>query len=257
MYDIDIKNSIAELKEKFNKIKSDGYVKGVMQNNKGNAGLTFERLIGKFNDNFQVADYNGVEIKVKNNFSFKNKYKYISLFSLVPSNCFGFELKRIRESYGMPDKDFPSVKVLMKSFYTNMKVKAESGYSFKINVRYSEKRIYLYVYNKHNILVDKSVYWDFIDINDTLNRKLKYLSFVKYNSKLINGEKYFHYNEIKFYKFKGIDKFFEELENGNIRIYFCLGVYKSGFKKGLEHDHGVTFGIKESDLCKLYEEVLE
>ena len=47
------------------------------------------------------------------------------------------------------------------------------------------------------------------------------------------------------------------MENGDIRIYFCLGVYKSGFKKGLEHDHGVTFGIKESDLCKLYEEVLE
>ena len=74
-------------------------------------------------------------------------------------------------------------------------------------------------------------------------------------SKLINGKKHFHYNEIKFYKLKGIDKFFEALENGDIRIYFCLGVYKSGFKKGLEHDHGVTFGIKESDLCKLYEEV--
>lgn len=257
MDNFNIKDSIEELQNKFNEIKKMGYVKGISQNNKGNAGLTFEKLIGKYNDNFQTADYKGIEIKVKNNFSFKNKYKYISLFSLVPSNCFGFELKRIRDSYGTPDKDFPDVKILMKSFYTNMKVKVESGYSFKINVRYSEKRIYLYVYNKHNILVDKSVFWDFIDINDTLNRKLSYLSFVKYNSKLIKGEKHFHYNEIKFYKLKGIDKFFEALENGNIRIYFCLGVYKSGFKKGLEHDHGVTFGIKESDLCKLYEEVLE
>ena len=101
MDNFNIKDSIEELQNKFNEIKKMGYVKGISQNNKGNAGLTFEKLIGKYNYNFETADYKGIEIKVK------NKYKYISLFSLVPSNCFGFELKRIRDSYGTPDKDFP------------------------------------------------------------------------------------------------------------------------------------------------------
>lgn len=112
MDNFNIKDSIEELQNKFNEIKEMGYVKGISQNNKGNAGLTFEKLIGKYNDNFQIADYKGIEIKVKNNFNFKNKYKYISLFSLVPSNCFGFELKRIRDSYGTPDKDFQMLKYL-------------------------------------------------------------------------------------------------------------------------------------------------
>ena len=74
MDNFNIKDSIEELQNKFNEIKKMGYVKGISQNNKGNAGLTFEKLIGKYNDNFQIADYKGIEIKVKNNFSFK---KYI------------------------------------------------------------------------------------------------------------------------------------------------------------------------------------
>ena len=38
------------------------------------------------------------EIKVKNNFL--SDYRYLTLFSLVPSNCFGLELKRLRREYG-------------------------------------------------------------------------------------------------------------------------------------------------------------
>ena len=74
MDNFNIKDSIEELQNKFNEIKKMGYVKGISQNNKGNAGLTFEKLIGKYNDNFQTADYKGIEIKVKNNFNFKNIY---------------------------------------------------------------------------------------------------------------------------------------------------------------------------------------
>ena len=66
MYDIDINESFNDLKKKFDKIKKMGYIKGKNQRNKGNSGLTFENLIGKENDEFQIADYNGIEIKVKN-----------------------------------------------------------------------------------------------------------------------------------------------------------------------------------------------
>ena len=51
MDNFNIKDSIEELQNKFNEIKKMGYVKGISQNNKGNAGLTFEKLIGKYNDN--------------------------------------------------------------------------------------------------------------------------------------------------------------------------------------------------------------
>ena len=72
MNDININESIMNLKEKFEEIKKQGYIKGQVNKSKGNSGLTFERLIGKENDEFQIADYNGIEIKVKNN----NRYSY-------------------------------------------------------------------------------------------------------------------------------------------------------------------------------------
>lgn len=96
---------IKDFNNKFEKIKSRGYIKGLKQNNKGNSGLTYELLIGKENDGFQFADYNGIEIKVKNCFS----HRYIALFSLVPSNCIGTGIKKLRNMYGYYDTTYKNI----------------------------------------------------------------------------------------------------------------------------------------------------
>ena len=140
MYDIDINESFNDLKKKFDKIKKMGYIKGKNQRNKGNSGLTFENLIGKENDEFQIADYNGIEIKVKNNFL--SDYRYLTLFSLVPSNCFGLELKRLRREYGKQDVNFSDVNVLMKSVFANFKVYDENNNSFQLEVNRKDERKY-------------------------------------------------------------------------------------------------------------------
>ncbi len=246
-----INETFQELKKKFNIIKNEGFIKGIKQKSFGNSGLTFENLIGKDNDELQFADYKGVEIKVKS--KNRSNYGYIALFSLVPSNCFGIELKKLRENYGYYDKDFPSVKVLTSSIFANICLKQKSNYFFKLYVKYCEKRLYLYIYDDKNNLVNKDIYWDFKDIIKTLKNKMFYLALVKYDTKIVNKIKYFNYTSINFYKFKGIDDFFNLLENGLIRVYICLGVYKSGNKIGLEHDHGICFEIKEYNLLKLYE----
>ena len=235
MYDIDINESFSDLKKKFDKIKKMGYIKGKNQKNKGDSGLTFENLIGKENDEFQIADYNGIEIKVKNNFL--SDYRYLTLFSLVPSNCFGFELKRLRREYGKQDVNFSDVNVLMKSVFANFKVYDENNNSFQLEVNRK----------------DKSIDWDFDEIIGAIKRKLNHLALVKYDKKRIYGQDYFKYSSISFYKFKGIETFFELIEKGIIRIYICLGVYKSGPKSGCEHDHGIRFDIKECNMLKLYD----
>ncbi len=251
MNTVNINQSINDLQQKFEEIKRRGYIKGQIIKSKGSSGLTFEKLIGKENDEFQIADYNGIEIKVKNNIRYS--YRYLTLFSLVPSNCFGIMLKKLRYNYGVPDKNYSDVKTLMKSVFANMKTTTENGYSFKLEIKYSEKKMYLYIYDKKQVLVDKSIYWDFEDIISAIKRKLNYLALVKYDSKLINNEKYFKYTNINFYMFKGIDTFFELIEKGLIRVYICLGVFKSGYKAGQEHDHGIRFEIKERDLLNLYD----
>ncbi len=251
MDNININESAKDLKEKFEKIKKQGYIKGQVIKSKGSSGLTFERLIGKENDELQIADYNGIEIKVKNNIRYS--FRYLTLFNLVPSNCFGIILKELRYNYGMPDETYNDVNTLMKSVFAHMKTSTENGYSFKLEIKYSEKKIYLYIYDKNDILVNKNIYWDFEDIISAIKRKLNYLALIKYDSKLINNEKYFKYTNINFYKFKGVDTFFELIEKGLIRVYICLGVFKSGPKEGQEHDHGIRFEIKERDLLKLYD----
>lgn len=254
MNDVKTKETAKELYEKFNKIRNMGYVKGLASRSKGSPGLTFEKLLGKENDEFQIADYKGIEIKVKNEIRYS--YRYLTLFSLVPSNCFGILLKQLRNNYGSPDKDFKNINTLMKSVFANIKTKTQNGYLFKLQIKRTEKRIYLCIYDKNENLINKDLYWEFDDIKSVVERKLTYLALVKYNKKLINRCKFFKYNSIKFYKFKGINCFFNLLEKGLIRIYICLGVYKSGYKIGLEHDHGMRFDIKECDLLKLYDDYL-
>lgn len=251
MDNININETAKDLKEKFEKIKNQGYIKGQVIKSKGSSGLTFERLIGKENDEFQLADYNGIEIKVKNNIRYS--FRYLTLFSLVPSNCFGIILKELRHNYGVPDKNYSNVNILMKSVFAHMKTSTEGGYSFKLEIKHSEKKIYLYIYDSNDILIDKNIYWDFEDIISAIKRKLNYLALIKYNSKLIDNQKHFKYTNINFYKFKGVDTFFELIEKGIIRVYICLGVFKSGPKEGQEHDHGIRFEIKERDLLKLYD----
>lgn len=248
--DYDLNKSIKNLKEKFNEVKNMGYVKGIKQKSQGNSGLTFEKLIGKENDNFQIADYDGIEIKVKNNFG----YRYLQLFSLVPSNSFGIELKRLRNTYGKYDNDFKNIKTLNKSVFANKMSFIDTGFWMQLKIKYSEKRIYLLIYDRNGHLFEKNVYWDFDEIINMVNRKLKMLAIVKYRKKAIENTNYFRYEKINFYKLKNINTFFNLIEEGLIRIYICLSVYKSGPKIGTEHDHGVVFGIKEYDLLKLYDE---
>lgn len=123
MLDYKIDKTLKELKEKFNKIKKLGYVESTATG-RGNIGLTLERLFGKENDNFQVSDYNGIELKTKHGFS----KTYITLFSLVPSGKEFFETKRIREKYGYNDTKFPNIKVLSRSAWANYKNKLKNGY---------------------------------------------------------------------------------------------------------------------------------
>lgn len=109
------------------------------------------------------------------------------------------------------------------------------------------------IYDENKNLIEEKIYWDFEDIIGVIKRKLNTLALVKSSKYLINNVEYFKYENIEFYKFKGIDTFFNLIEDGYIRIYINLGVYRSGSKKGKEHDYGVTFRIKECDLLKLYD----
>lgn len=241
-------NSIIRLNEKFIKIKNLGFVDGINEKSKGNAGITFENLIGKENDNFQIADFDGIEIKVQNSFN----SRLIRLFSLVPSNCFGIELKRLRNCYGKNDYFFKNVKTLQGFISTTTISKISNEYKFQLKIDYLNEKLYLLVFDKSNNLIEKKVYWDFDDLSKIFERKLNILAIVNFKKKKTNNNTQFHYTEINYYKIKSIVVFFKLIELGKIKINFDLGIYRSGKRIGKEHDNGIFFYLNNSDFHDLY-----
>lgn len=246
-----IHDNIINLKERFEEIKKLGYIDSINSSSKGNAGLTFERLIGKENDNFQIADYQGIEIKVKS-----YKTNIIRFFSLVPSNNFGIGLKNLRNSYGINDNIFNAKKILHCYAITTKKVRLKSDYKIQLEINYNEERLYIIIYDKHDKLLEKSLYWDFEDIIVTLNQKLNILSLVSYNKKYINNFPKLYFYKIEFYKMKSIIIFFKLIEQGIIYLQFNLGIYRSGNKIGQEHDNGIYFCINMHNLAKIYKIII-
>ena len=135
-----IKEGIKKLNNEFNRIKRMGYVPEV-HSGYGGVGDTFERLLGKEKSDFCVPDYDGIEIKTRRSFS----KSLISLFSSVPDGEELFELDRLREKYGYPDKEIKNAKVLYSVVYGNMLCQVGARYFFKLVVDRKEKK-YFYVY---------------------------------------------------------------------------------------------------------------
>ncbi len=78
--EINVDESIRELRGKFLKIKEMGYVKSVRGGSTG-VGATFEFLLGKSEDKLEAPDFKGIEIKTRRGYS-KSE---INLFNALSS----------------------------------------------------------------------------------------------------------------------------------------------------------------------------
>lgn len=243
-----MKKEILDLYEKFVDIKERGWIKSIKNGNNG-VGLTFEHLLGIQQNELEIPDYNGVvEIKTKR----KTSCSYIILFSCTPTGPNYHEVEMIKNRYGYPHKLLPQYKVLNNSVYGNRKNKIGCNFYFKLDVDRVSKKIYLIVYDKNKIEIEKSTYWDFDILEEKLNRKLKNLAVIKAYSKKEEFIEWFKYSDFQVYSLKSFDKFIELIEKGIIRLNFKLNIKTKGEKLGQIHDHGTSFDILEKDIPKLY-----
>lgn len=235
------------LKNEFIRIKNYGWVKSSRNGNDG-VGRTFEDLIGKVEENFEFPDFCGIEIKTKRAYS----NSYTTLFCATPEGNNFYEIKRLRDTYGYPDKILKNSKVLLNSVYCNEFCKVGLFYYFKLRIDYKRKIIILCIYDYNKNLLEDNLYWSFDIIKEKLERKLNYLAFISAHRKFVDGIEYFKYYKIDFYKLRNFDRFLFLLEKKKIRVTFKISVFKSGKKIGDIHDHGTSFDIKEEDLLLLF-----
>ena len=243
-----MKDQINELKEKFYKIKNEGWIKSC-RNDYGGIGCTFEKLIGINSNELEIPDFKQIEIKTKTKYS----NSYTTLFNCTPTGPHYHEIERLKDKYGYPDSNLKQYNVLNTSIYSKYKNKVGLNFFFELKVDKEKCKIFLIIYNKYGDIIEDNVYWDFDILKEKLYRKLQYLAYIKALKKKINYEKYFKYYEMKIYKLKNFETFIKLLDEGIIRISIKIGVFRDEKKLGKIHDHGTSFGIQEENLDKLYD----
>lgn len=236
------------IKNKFYEVKMMGWVESD-RNDSGAIGITFEKSIGIENNELEIPDFNGVEIKTKKKYS----KSYTTLFNCTPTGPHYHEIERLKDLYGYPDAKIKIYNVLNTSIYSNKKVKVGLKYYFKLEVDQKKEKIFLIIYDIYGNLIEKEVYWDFDILEEKLHRKLKYLAYVKALEKTIHKKKYFKYYEMKIYKLKDFNTFIHLLNSGIIRISIKIGIFRDEKRIGKIHDHGTSFCIQEENLDKLYD----
>lgn len=241
-------NSIDKLKSEFIKAKKSGWIE-VEKGNYGVIGTTFEKIVGVTPNDFQIPDFENIELKTKSG----TKFKSISLFNCVPTGPHYHEVEIIKDSFGYPDLTLKEFKVFNGDVYGNKLNKIGLKFHFKLDVLRDSKRIILSAYDSKGKKINASTYWDFDILEEKLTRKLPYLALIDTEKKFAKDKMLFKYNSIKIYKLKGFDSFIDLLERGIIKITFKINVYKDQKRFGKIHDRGTAFSIEEKDLEKLFD----
>jgi len=242
---------LKKLKKEFIRIKNMGYVEASRSGTTG-IGKTFEDLLGKKDDRLGSPDYNGIEIKTKRSYS----RAYITLFNAIPNGNNEYEIKRLRNNFGYPDKILKNEKVLNVSVQGNCSTLVADRYLFKLEINYDESKIYLVIYDKYMNFIEKESFWEFNILKDKLEIKFKYLALIKAWPQNINNKEYYKYYDIEFYKLKSFEDFLYLIEDGTIRVTFKIGVFRKGTRIGDIHDRGTGFEIQEIDLYKLFDNLI-
>lgn len=240
-------NDIQNLINIFKAIKNKHWIKSLRSGTTG-IGYTFETLIGKNEENFELPDYYSIEIKTKHKYS----KGFITLFNANPDGELLFPIERIINNFGYPDKDFPEYKVFNVSINSNDLLYINKGYKMQLKVDRIKKKIILIAYNFYNKEIKTNISWSFEMLNEKIKRKNNYLALVIADSKKIDNIEYFKYENIFFYKIKTFEDFINLIEKGIIRITFKISIFKSGKRKGQIHNHGTGFDININDISKLY-----
>ena len=234
----------------FEDIRDIGWIKSFRRGSTG-IGYTFEFLFGKCEDCSILPDFMGIEIKTHR----ANSVSNICLFNCNPSGDYSYELKRIYDNYGYRSIKNRNNKVLNTSVYSNSITDVGIHYKFSLKVDYDKQRIFLMVFDRLGYFIENRSFWTFNQLKERLYMKMEYLAYVVADSKVFDGDEYFFYRSVHFYKLKDFDTFLKLIESGIIRVNFkvsgCLD-----YDKHIEiKNHGTDFSINPQHLCLLYDSI--
>lgn len=245
-------SNIKKLILKFNNIKEMGYIDSYYMGCAG-VGRTFEFLLGITGNSLEFPDLDGIEIKTK----CSEQYGELSLFNCSPIGNTEYEIERLKNKYGYPDKEYKNYRVLNASINCLEKRKAGIFYKFKLRIDKTNRKIVLLVFNLRDELIDDSTFWPLDLIECRFLGKCSTMAFINARKQYNNGHQAFFYHTLKIMKSKSFDVFIDLMEKGIITINFKIGIFKTKEKFGKIYDHGTAFRIEENNLDLLFDVIYD
>lgn len=248
--DNELKKNMKDLLTKFMRIRNQGLVKSLRDGYSG-IGYTFETLIGKKEDDSFLPDYKGIEIKTKLGYS----KTPITLFTLIAEKNGASATEYLLNTFGYPNSKDRNLKSFAANVWRNREDLACGRYYFNLKVIEDLNKIVLFAYNTDYDLVDSCVYWNLDEIRNRLVTKLNCMAYIKGYPYTVNGEKYYKYISLNFYKLRSFEKFIELINDNKIHITINITTYTDEERYGQIHDCGCAFKIDLNYIDELFEMV--
>lgn len=227
------------LRQKVEELNQKEWIKAYERVSK-DACREIEEAIKQIDDNYYVVT------------KLTEKKTYKLLFVLNPSGPTSFDSSRLRETYGKTILDGKS-KSLRTPIFANTKTLFNNKYYFKLIIDREKERLLIRITDKKDKILEETVYWEFEDLKNIINKKIKKIILIEYAVKYVELNEFFRIKDVVIYEKVNFDKFLNELENGHIRLYIKVGVHTSGMYIGRTHDHGATFQITDKYLKDLFD----
>ena len=224
------KRTLTQIKKALQELSKKGWIKSNRLHNTG-IGKTLEDYLGITENNIALPDFGVMELK-------SQRLKTLSMMTLFTKSPEGITNAEIRKRFGYPDQEFPKIKILHQTISGGKR----NGMGFQATI--DEKQGKLLILKKGKLLG----YYSLTFLRQKAVEKIgNGLILVRAETKKLRGHEHFHYKDA--YLLKEIDptKFL-----AHSKYDIRLGVYHSGSKAGLPHDHGSAFRLTEKSLPLLF-----
>jgi len=241
--------------EALKEIRNRGWIPTGRKNNDGGVGNTLEDLLGIEENNLPLPNASEWELKAQK----KDTTALITLFHMEPSpRAFKFVPSILLPDFGWQHqeagKKYPDSE---KSFRQTINAGNYSNRGFTVQIDRKNQRILIH-FSPEKIdqethlswkagltkkILDPQPYWEFDDLFHKVGSKLHNCFFVNAESKRIDGQVHFHYQDIYMLKSLDKDKFIDAIDGGNLYIDFDA---RTG------HNHGTKFRLRSKVLVELY-----
>jgi len=225
--------TLKQLIKKLLEIKKMGYIKTHRIDDTG-IGKTLEDLLGIKENNLRLPDVGDIELKAK-------RITSDSMLTLATKSPEPKGVNRILfENYKYKDKDE------QYNLHSTVYGSRFNPQGFKITIKEDK----LILENKNNI----EAFWPITIFDDVLKSKSNKVLLVLAETKGQRKTKDEQFHYVEAYLLSGLnDKNFEvAIMNDMLKVDIRIGVYRSGKRKGIYHDHGTGFRIHKRNILKLY-----